>query len=609
MQELKDPYHVKLMPLEECKQLASNLRATILQVTSENGGHLSSNLGVVELTIALYRNFDFPNDKLLFDVGHQCYTHKLLSGRSLDSLRKKGGISGFQKRAESPYDCFEAGHSSTSLSTALGMACARDLNGEKYHIVSLIGDASIVSGEAFEALNAIGHCHHKVIIVLNDNEMSISKPVGSISKLFSKIRISFGYNRAKGRYQRFLSKTRIGYRFYCMTANVKNSFKRLVIPMNYFDNLGIDYIGPIDGHDLKALDKAFNKAKRNHASCLIHCHTIKGKGYSFAEKDSEGKWHGVGPFHLEDGTPKKKVDTPSWSKFYSDLVDQQMEKDERLVYINPAMIRGSEADGIFLHHPTRAIDTGIAEEHAISFASGIALSGKHPIIAIYSTFLQRGFDQINQDLCRMDLPCTLLIDRSGVVGADGETHQGIYDESFLVTTPNMIVSMAGNVAQAQQLFDLSTHAKHPFAIRFPRECEFLSEEKEENDLMIGKWAWKMRANHQKICVGIGPLFLQLYQAAHKENLDFDFLQAIFMKPMDEEALSTLLVYQEIYLYQPYATRYGWVQSVLSYLLEHHYQGQVFVHCLPDAFIKQATISEQLSDYSLTVDQMLKILQK
>lgn len=608
MQEIKDPYHVKSMSLQDCIELASSLRSQILQVTAENGGHLSSNLGVIEMTIALHRNFDFPQDKLLFDVGHQCYAHKLLSGRSLETLRKKDGISGFQKRTESPYDCFEAGHSSTSLSAALGMAYARDLNQEKYHIIAFIGDASIVSGEAFEALNAIGHCRHKVIIVLNDNEMSISKPVGSISKLFSKIRISFGYNRAKGRYQRFLSKTRVGYRFYCMTANVKNSFKRLVIPMNYFDNLGIDYIGPINGHDFKALDKAFSKAKKNNASCLIHCHTVKGKGYPFAEQDKEGAWHGVGPFHIEDGTPKKKCDSPSWSKIYSDLVDQFMEKDERLVYINPAMIRGSEAENIFLHYPSRAIDAGIAEEHAISFASGLSLSGKHPIIAMYSTFLQRGFDQINQDLCRMDLPCTLLIDRSGVVGADGETHQGIYDEAFLVSTPNMIVTMAGNATQAKQLFQLSLQAKHPFAIRFPREC--LSESADDEPVLaIGTWLWKGRFKHPKICVGVGPLFLQLSKQAREKGIACDFLQALFMKPMDTQALSSLLSYQEIHLYQPYATRYGWIQSVLSYLMENHYLGKVHVHSLPDVFIKQATIMEQLSLYSLSVDQMLEILQK
>lgn len=598
---------IKEMPLSDLPSVADNLRKQIIESTAKNGGHLSSNLGIVEITMMLHRNFDFTHDQLLFDVGHQSYAHKLITGRSLDRLRHSDGVSGFQKREESVYDVFEAGHSSTSLSAGLGMAIARDLNQDHYEIVVVIGDGSISSGPSFEALNDIAHLHHKLIIILNDNEMSISKPVGGTAKLFSRIRISSGYTKAKTRYQRFLSKTKVGRAFYRFTSRIKNAFKRLVLPSTYFESLGIDYLGPIDGHDIVELDKTLKKAKKSPHTILVHCFTTKGKGYSYAEKDTLGHWHGVQPFQIETGVAKEEKKGLTWSAFYSQLVDESMQKDENIVYLNPAMIYGSEAMDIFEHYPTRAFDVGIAEEHCLSMASGLAINKKHPIVAIYSTFLQRAIDQLNQDLCRMELPCTLLIDRAGLVGADGETHQGIYEEAFLLANPNIIVSMAATEEEAKQLFHLSLTSSIPFAIRYPRSKMLVS--KKKRIVTLGKWLWYRRKHEKILVIGVGPLLYELYQESNHGNLRIDFLNALFLKPMDEHALKNVLDYSTIVLYSPYSTAYGWVNQVMQRLFLLGYQGKVIIKAVPDQFVKQATQKEQLKAFGLDVASLIELLKK
>ena len=596
--------NIKELSLVELENVAQSLREDILEYNSINGGHLGSNLGIVEITLGLHRVFDFPKDKLLFDVGHQCYAHKLLTSRSLETLRKKDGISGFQKRDESEYDCFEAGHSSTSLSAALGMAISRDLNKEDHNIIALIGDGSVVSGPSFEALNNLAHINNKIIIILNDNEMSISRPVGGTAKLLSKIRMSVGYNKAKSGYQRFLTKTKIGHKFYKMTANVKDKWKRMIVPPTFFESLGLDYLGPIDGHNLKSLEKALKKAKKAQKTIIIHCHTVKGKGYKYAENDKEGKWHGVGPFNKETGEIKCSCNN-SWSSFYSSLVFNSM-KDERLVYVNPAMIRGFEAESIFATYKERAFDVGIAEEHAVSLVSGLALSKKHPILAIYSTFLQRAIDQVNQDLCRMSLPCTILIDRAGLVGQDGETHQGIFDEGLLITNPNIVISMPSSEQEAEYVYNLSLSSTCPFVIRYPRDNSYKSLIENVN---LNEFMWPIFRNNQNssLIIGVGGLFNKLSSLIIEEDLPYDLMNALFIKPLDEKALNLALKYQKIVIYNPYSTRFGLVNEVLGYLLKHGYKGEVIVKCINDEFIKQATIEEQLKDLGLDLDSMMKIL--
>ncbi len=597
--------NLKDLTYEELENVAYSIRQDIITSTSINGGHLGSNLGIVEITLALHRIFDFPNDKLLFDVGHQCYAHKLLTNRSLSTLRQKGGVSGFQKREESEYDCFEAGHSSTSLSTALGMAVSRDLNHESNHIIAVIGDGSVVSGPSFEALNNLAHINHKIIIILNDNAMSISKPVGGTAKLLSKIRVSVGYNRVKGNYRRFLSKTKVGNRFYKMTANVKNKWKRLFIPPTFFDSLGLDYLGPIDGHNLKSLEKALKKAKKAQNTIIIHCHTVKGKGYKYAENDKEGFWHGIGPFNKETGIPNDIPLVPSWSAFYSSLVLKSME-DEKNVYINPAMIRGSEAEEIFNKYSERAFDVGICEEHAVSLAAGFALSKKHPILAIYSTFLQRGIDQINQDLCRMKLPCTILVDRAGLVGQDGETHQGIFDEGLLITNPNIVIAVPSSKQEAEQVFSLSLKSELPFVIRYPKGNSYDSS-LQHKEILDYKWPIFRNNHNSSLIIGVGVLFNQLSDLIIKENLPYDIINALFIKPIDEKTLDMALNYQHVIIYNPYSSRYGLVNEALSYLLKKGFKGKVIIKCINDDFIKQGTIDEQLKDQGLDIDSMMKLL--
>ena len=388
LSNIKDPTFLKDISYKNLDVLSTDIADYLVDVTSKTGGHLSSNLGVVDATIALCRSFDFSKDKIIFDVGHQSYTYKLLTGRDLTSLRQKDGISGFQKTGESPYDHYECGHSSTSISAALGMATARDLKNENYDVISFIGDSSIVNGLAFEGLNNCRDNKHKIIIVLNDNEMSISRPVGGVSHLLRKFQFSKLYARSKNIFVRITSKGKVGKKVYNFFYKLKNNIKRRFLTMTIFDNLGFSVIGPIDGHDIKGMEKAFLKAKRNSKSTMVIIKTIKGKGYKYCEEDKTGKWHGVSPFNKETGEPLRKPGL-SWSEYFSDLIDKKMMNDKSVVTITPATGYGSELNNIENYYPTRIIDVGIAEEHALTYASGLSISGIHPIICIYSTFLQR----------------------------------------------------------------------------------------------------------------------------------------------------------------------------------------------------------------------------
>ncbi|MCF0117645.1 MAG: 1-deoxy-D-xylulose-5-phosphate synthase [Bacilli bacterium] len=560
----KTPNYIKKISKKDLPLLAEDFRYVILQAVSKNGGHLSSNLGIVELTISLHRVFNLPEDKILFDVGHQSYTHKLLTGRSLENLRQKDGVSGFIKINESKFDCFEAGHSSTSLSAAQGMAISRDLNKDKYNVIAVIGDASISSGMAFEALNDIGRRNNKVIIILNDNDMAISKTSGALSMFLD------------------------------------NSASSLS-PENYFNSLGLAYIGPVDGHNFDDLEEALQKAKNAEKSVIVHVNTIKGKGYKPAEEDYKGIYHGVNPFDIDMSFLDENKNT--WSKYYADLTSKFMENNKDIVCICPAMITGSELNDTFEKFHDRCFDVGIAEEHAITLASGFGLNGKHPVISIYSTFLQRAIDQVNHDLCRMSISSTILVDHCGLIGNDGETHQGIYDEGYLVSTPNTIVAMASNKEEAKQLYELSLQSKLPFFIRFPRE---ICEDFVINDLVkieIGT-AKMIRSNNSKnLLISIGPMIHKISKIVEKDNIDLDILNCIFIKPLGEENLKSILKYKNIFIYNPYSTQYGLVNTIKGFLINNNYNGIVHTFCIPDSYIKQSSISEQLEDLCLSPDQL------
>lgn len=602
---------LKYLNLQQLKALSQEIRQELIEATAQYGGHLSSNLGVVELTIAIHRAFALPQDRLLFDVGHQAYVHKLLTGRTLDGLRTATGTSGYQKFEESPYDQFEAGHSSTSLSAAEGMAIARDLNKDHYEVIAMIGDASISNGMAFEALNHIGQSKNKVIIVLNDNEMSITPPVGALSRLFRKWKLSPSYLKTKAAYKRLMFKTKFGYFIYRITYNVKNFLVSHLIPTNLFDDLGFSYIGPINGHDFKALDKAFRIAKRTSTPTLVHVKTIKGKGYSFSEKDKTGYWHGVTPFEIETGKPKSvKEGMISWSHLYADLTQQAMQDYDQTVLVTPATLKGSGLEEIFDSFRERTFDVGIAEEHAITMSAGLGLAGKHPIISIYSTFMQRAYDQIVHDLARMNIACTVLVDRAGLVGPDGETHQGIFDESFLYPIPNVTIAMASSVSIAASLIKTSMERKGPFFIRYPRDYLAKYTTLAPLDLAYGHWLIERSSSSRKLAVlSFGPILVDLLKKMDAENLDVTVINAVYQKPYDEHMLMSLLDVQHLFIHQPYGVELGFASTIKNWLVDHHYQGTIDVHALPSEFIRQGTIQEQMAACKVDTNSVILALKK
>lgn len=611
IRDIKGPEFLKELNYRSLDLLSEKIRREIIDKTSKYGGHLSSNLGVVEITIALHRMFNFKHDKLIFDVGHQSYTHKILTGRSLEYLRNRNGVSGFQKICESYYDCFEAGHSSTSLSAAQGFALNRDARGEKYDVVAVIGDGSIVNGLAFEALNNISHNNNKVIIILNDNEMSISRPTGGMGKFFAKISTASGYTNFKISYRRFMFKTRMGHALYNFTSRIKNAIKQKLVPTTYFDDMGFQYIGCIDGHNIKALEKAITRAKRTPKSVVLHVATVKGKGYRYAENDTTGYWHGVTPFEIESGKPKNlHPEELSWSHLFSDLLTALMAERNDLVIISPATVKGSGLEDLFSTYPKRTFDVGIAEGHALTLASGLAVAGTHPIVSIYSTFMQRAFDQIIHDIARMNLNITFLVDRSGLVGLDGETHQGIYDESFLLSTPNTVVTMPSSDKEAKYLLNESLKQHGPFFIRYPRDLLKKNHLIQEENHQFGKWIMERVANSKRVAViAVGQLLRSLKELIIEADLDVTLVNALFLKPHDHEMLSSLSEYETIVIYDAYATEFGFASYLKTKLCEMSYKGQIKSFAIPDVFVTQAKISEQLEELGLLPKQVFEEIKK
>ena len=599
-----NPSDIKDLNEDELNLLASDIRENIINSCAKNGGHLSASLGVVELTVALHHYFDLPKDKVIFDVGHQCYAHKILSGRTLDNLRQGNGVAGFQRRDESEFDPYEAGHSSTSISAAMGLATARDLNNEDYNVIAVIGDASLANGLAYEAINNLGTFNHKIILIINDNNQSIGKAVGYSSNGWEKFRLSRGYLKRKDRYVRFMKKTAFGTALYKASSAVKNFFKYVVTRQNTFQNMGIYYISNIDGHDISALEKAFKYAKNAPSSVAIHVTTIKGKGYEYAEKDDAGNWHGVGPFDIKTGEPlkKPKENELTWSQVYADLVDTYMQKDEKMVVINPATVVGSYLCHVFEKYPERTFDVGISEEHAAVFASGMAVNGLHPYVSAYSTFLQRSYDEISHDIARMDTNVTMLVDRVGLPGKDGETHEGIFDVAYLNTIPNVAICMAKDQNQARDLFAFSSQYTHPLAIRYPRGKTLKQEEKSIKDIKLGEWCIENQGDDTAI-ITYGPVVNDVANRFNKNTV----VNAIFQKPIDVELLKTLLNKKQIVIYDLYGTEEGFASIVKDELNKLSYKGTVKTLCVPSAFIKHASIEEQIASFNISLEDLANIL--
>ena len=608
LDSIENPKFLATLNYDELDVLASDLRNRIIEVTSNLGGHLSSNLGAIELTIALHRVFDLSKDKVIFDVGHQSYAHKILTGRKLTNLRQENGVSGFLKIEESPYDCYEAGHSSTSISAANGFAIARDLNGEDYNVVAFIGDGSINSGLAFEGLNSVVHSNHKVIIVINDNDMSISKPVGGLSKFLEDLSTSKRYNSFKHRYQRFFSKTKFGRGILKVSSAIKNFFKRLLVKGNVFTDLGFAYLGPIDGHNIKSFERALRRAKNTKKSVVIQAVTIKGKGYKPAEEDQTGYWHGVGPFDIETGKPKNMHEGEvSWSHVFADLTEIEMEEHKNAVLVSPGTLKGSGLEELHQKFDGRVVDVGINEEHAATLASSLSLSGKHPIISVYSTFLQRAYDEVSHDLARMNCDATFLVDRAGLVGADGETHQGIYDEAYLSTIPKTVVAMPSTIDEARLLYDESFNNHGPFFIRLPRSLVAKQEGFNKVNCSFGKWIKLIEGSKDNVIISVGPLTRELEGMLVKAGVKCTLINAIYVNPIDKTMLDEVLDAKKIIVYDPYSTRGGLVNSVMAYLLEKKFKGSISAYFVPNEFVKQGTIRQQLERYKITPEDVLKEL--
>ena len=601
--EIKDPKFLKKYNEKELNNLCKDIREFIIDNLSKTGGHLASNLGIVELSVALHYVFDSPKDKMIYDVGHQSYVHKILTGRAdkFDKLRQADGISGFQKRSESPHDPFEAGHSSTSIAAALGFAYARDLDKKKNEVIAIIGDGSLTGGLALEALNNVDNLKSKVIIVLNDNEMSISQNVGGLSKFLKEIRMSKSYLNVKEEYKGILEKTKVGTKIYEATHNIKEKFKKRIND-NIFTNLNIDYLGPIDGHNIKELIKAFKKAKSSKKSILIHCITKKGKGYKPAEENSSS-WHGVGTYDIETGKQNKSKIT-SLSEVVSNTVYEFMKKDRDIVAITPAMINGSKLEEIFKEFPNRSIDTGITESFATTLACAISLNDKKVFLPIYSSFLQRAYDNINHDIARMNAHVVIGIDRAGLVGEDGDTHHGIFDISFLNSIPNMVICMGKDVEEIRNLLYTGFYKQtNPFCIRYERAAlEFKKTNFKE--IKVGTWEYLKKSKSKNTVISYGTDVTDLYERL--KDQDINIINARYIKPIDKTILKELISENhKIYVYETNIKTNSLGTNILEYFNYKEAPNKIKITGIDNKYINHGKIKDLKIKNNLDIDYIIE----
>ena len=606
LNKIKDPSFLKELDIRQLNELAGEIRQFLINSISQTGGHLSSNLGVVELTIALHYVFNSPEDKIFFDVGHQSYVHKILTGRAnqFATLRKYGGLSGFQKRCESEHDCFEAGHSSTALSAAIGMAVARDLNHQNFHVIPVIGDAAMVGGESLEALNHLGSINNKVIIILNDNQMAIGKSIGGFGEFLSSVRISGTYNNLKEDYRNLTSHNKFGQMIFNVSKRIKDFVKHGLIDDTIFEDFGVEYLGPVNGHNFDDLIRVLNLAKNSKSSVVVHVVTKKGRGYKFAENDKSGKWHGIAPFNIADGTLKNpgKNGKVSWSKVVADYIEMKMASDQDIVAITPAMIHGSAMDNLFKHYPDRCFDVGIAEEHALTFTCGLSLAKKKPFISVYSSFLQRAYDQINHDLARMDLSCLICVDRCGFVGADGPTHHGVFDLGILNQLPNVIICAPNDSANTKRF--INTYLKnndHPYILRIPRG-EIENNEIEEDEILpIGKWQIDITNDYDVTVISYGRNVTRINEYFKDKEIKIRLVNALYIKPMDTQMLQGIVDDKPLVVYETDLKINSLASNIAYYYSQNKILKNIYSFGVDDHYSTQGTIDEILKDEGLDMD--------
>ncbi len=613
LEQIKDPQDIKNLKGEELDMLAGEIRQFLIDKISVTGGHLASNLGVVELTIALYRAFDLPRDKVIWDVGHQSYTHKILSGRRnmFDELRQYGGLSGFPKRKESPYDAFDTGHSSTSVSAGLGMAQGRDLMGDDYAVVSVIGDGALTGGMAYEALNNAARIKKNFIIILNDNNMSISENVGGMSRYLSNIRADAGYNRLKKAVSGVLNRIPfIGEGLVDKISRTKDSIKQLVIPGMLFENMGITYLGPVDGHDVKAMVKIFKEARKMDHAVLVHVNTQKGKGYGPAEKNPS-RFHGVEPFDPGTGKPREKKIYPGYTDVFSKELCRLAGQNPHLVALTAAMPDGTGLKAFAKRYPDRFFDVGIAEQHAVTSAAGMAAAGLRPVVAVYSSFLQRGYDQVLHDVCIQDLPVIFVLDRAGLVGSDGETHQGIFDLSYLTSIPNMSVLAPKNLWELRQDLEFAVNRFcHPIAIRYPRGQAYRGLKEFAAPVEYGKGEMLYEGKEVAL-LAVGSMVSTAEHVREKmkrEGYDCTLANGRFIKPVDLGLAARLAsTHRLIVTLEENVLQGGFGLQVTAYVHEHYPQVKVLNIALPDTYVEQGNVSLLRENLKIDSDSVVRTI--
>lgn len=613
--KISSPSFLKDLNKKQLEALAGDIRAFLIEKCSKTGGHIGPNLGVVELTIALHKAFNSPKDKFLWDVGHQAYVHKILTGRAdqFDTLRQFKGLCGFPKLVESEHDMWETGHSSTSLSAAMGMAAARDIKGDKNFVVPVIGDGALTGGMALEAINHIGHEKTNMIVILNDNEMSIAPNVGALHDVLGRLRTAKEYSRAKEDLESLMLKIpMVGDKLAATAERVKDSLKYLVVSGVFFEEMGFKYLGPIDGHDFESLEKTLEYAKKVNGPVLVHVLTKKGKGYKPAEDDTVGTWHGTGPYKMETGAfVKSAAKGPAWSSLVAESVRKCMVEDERIATITPAMPVGSKLEGIKKDFPNRFFDVGIAEQHATTMAAGLATQNMKPFLAIYSTFLQRAYDQVLHDIARPKLNVFIGIDRAGLVGADGETHQGVFDISFLRHIPNLVLMMPKDENEGQHMVKTAlAYDDGPIAMRYPRGNGLGVEmDAEMKALPIGSWE-VLREGSDAVILTFGTTIGMALEAAEKlaeQGVSVRVVNARFIKPMDEAMLHDIMKAElPILTIEESMLQGGFGSGVLEFAFDNGYRNiQLDRIGIPDEFIEHGEVDLLLAEIHVTADEAVK----
>ena len=611
MIQLDEIPNLKEISDSEAEGLCARLRARIIDAVSRTGGHLASNLGTVEITVALHRVFDTGRDRVVFDVGHQCYSHKILTGRdtAMDTLRTFGGIAGYPKPQESQDDAFIAGHASNSVSVALGMARARSQRGEDYHVIALIGDGALTGGLAYEGLSNAGLSGEPLLVILNDNGMSITKNVGGVAQHLAHQRLKPQYLQFKKGYRKMMSVLPGGPQIYRVTHKIKTAIKETLLPCSMFEDMGFIYLGPVDGHNISQLCKVFREAKKLDHAVLVHVLTKKGKGYKPAEKNPS-RFHGVDPFDVTTGKSLKEKQYPSYTEVFSRKLCQLAKERPNLVALTAAMPDGTGLSDFARHYPGRFFDVGIAEAHAVTSAAGMAAAGLKPVVAVYSSFLQRAYDQVLHDVCIQDLPVVFAVDRAGLVGSDGETHQGIFDYSFLTSIPNMSVMAPKNLWELRAMLEFSMDYNRPLAIRYPRGEAYRGLRDFREPIVYGKG--EMLYEEEGIALlAVGSMVStaeHIRQKLKAEGRSCTLANGRFVKPFDRELVDRLAErHKVIVTLEENVLQGGYGLPVTAYIHEHYPHRRVLNIGIPDAYVEHGNVSVLREGLGIDSDSIIKTM--